>query len=78
VSELATDIGCSPSSLSLAWLMHQPCVSTVIVGATKVEQLEDNITSVNVELNEEQLNRLDEISRRYRYGEPFAVYRLPE
>lgn len=78
VSELAADIGCSPSSLSLAWLMHQPCVSTVIVGATKVEQLEDNITSVNVELNEEQLNRLDEISRRYRYGEPFAVYRLPE
>lgn len=78
VSELAADIGCSPSSLSLAWLMHQPCVSTVIVGATKVEQLEDNLTSVNVELNEVQLNRLDEISRRYLYGEPFAVYRLPE
>lgn len=78
VSELAADIGCSPSSLSLAWLMHQPCVSTVIVGATKVEQLEDNLTSVNVELNEVQLNRLDEISLRYRYGEPFAVYRLPE
>lgn len=78
VSEMSADTGCSPSSLSLAWLMHQPCVSTVIVGATKVEQLEDNITSVNVELNEEQLSRLNEISSRFRYGEPFAVYRLPE
>lgn len=78
VNELAAGAGCTPSALSLAWLMHQPCVSTVIVGATKVEQLHDNINSVDVELKMEQLDRLDQISRPFRFGEPFAAYRLPE
>ncbi|MFM1652319.1 aldo/keto reductase [Brevibacillus sp. B_LB10_24] len=76
VSRLANEAGCSASVLSLAWLMHQPAVSTVIVGATKVEQLEENLKSASYDLDETQLQELDRISRDCRYGEPFAVFRL--
>ncbi|OPA79213.1 aldo/keto reductase [Paenibacillus selenitireducens] len=77
VSKLAADRGSSPSALSLAWLMHKPAVSTVIVGATRVEQLQDNLKSVALDMDAEVSESLDEISDSFRHGEPFAAYRLP-
>ncbi|WP_256759403.1 aldo/keto reductase [Cohnella sp. WQ 127256] len=77
VSKLATEQGCTPSALSLAWLMDRPSVSTVIVGATRTEQLEDNLKSVQLQLDSEVMGMLDEVSAPFRNGEPFAVYRLP-
>jgi aryl-alcohol dehydrogenase-like predicted oxidoreductase len=76
VGELARQLECTPSALSLSWLMHQPVVSTVIVGATKVEQLEENLKSVSLQLSQAALKELDAASSGFRYGEPFAVYRL--
>ncbi|GGG73579.1 aldo/keto reductase [Paenibacillus radicis (ex Gao et al. 2016)] len=78
VSALAKQLDSSASALSLAWLMHQPVVSTVIVGATSAPQLEDNLQSVSLALQSESLTELDEISRSFRNGEPFALYRLPQ
>lgn len=78
ISTAAQELGCTPSALSLSWLIHRPIVSTVIVGATKVEQLEENLQSISIPLDERQLEELDHISYPFRYGEPFAVYRLPE
>ncbi len=77
VGQLAAELGCSPSALSLAWLMARPAVATVIVGATRVDQLEDNLRSVELQLDAETVEKLDEISASFRYGEPFALYRLP-
>ncbi|RAP76785.1 aldo/keto reductase [Paenibacillus montanisoli] len=77
VNGLAAEIGCSPSSLSLAWLMKQPAVSTVIVGATRTEQLEDNLRSAEIELTPEATDALNDMSEAFRYGKPFALYRLP-
>lgn len=76
VSDLAESHGYTPSALSLAWLMQRPAVSTVIVGATRVEQVEANIKSLDVQLDHELQIQLDEISDPFRYGKPFAVYRL--
>jgi len=76
VSELAHEQGCSSSALSLAWLMSRPAVSTVIVGATRTEQLQDNLGCLSVSLNQQLIEQLDTISDPYRHGEPFAVYRL--
>ena len=45
----------SVAQLALAWLMHQPVVSSVIIGANKLEQLEDNLKSVEVSFTEEEL-----------------------
>ncbi|WP_028608802.1 aldo/keto reductase [Paenibacillus harenae] len=76
VQTLASKLGCSSSVLSLSWLMHQPVVSTVIVGATRVEQLEENLNSVSLTLSAGDLDELDVMSRPFRSGEPFAFYRL--
>lgn len=76
VSQLAAEHGHSPSALSLAWLMNRPAVSTVIVGATKTEQLDDNLKSLAIEINETLGSSLDEISDDFVYAKPFATYRL--
>jgi aryl-alcohol dehydrogenase-like predicted oxidoreductase len=77
VSVVATELGTSPTALSLAWLMSRPAVSTVIVGATRAEQVQQNLLSTALELDTETLERLETASRPFRSGEPFAVYRLP-
>ncbi|MNC44725.1 L-glyceraldehyde 3-phosphate reductase [compost metagenome] len=77
VGDIAAELTASPTVLSLAWLMHQPAVSTVIVGATKTAQLQESIQSAALVLDAGSLHRLDEASRTFRTGEPFAVYRLP-
>jgi len=76
VTELAEERGVTPGALSLAWLMEQPAVSTVIVGATRAEQVEANLRSLDVELGDGMLQTLNEISEPFRHGEPFAQYRL--
>jgi aryl-alcohol dehydrogenase-like predicted oxidoreductase len=76
VGRLAADLGLAPSGLSLAWLMGCPAVSTVIVGATRTSQLEDNLRSVDMTLSAETIQELDRISEPFRNGEPFATYRL--
>ncbi|MCQ6561388.1 aldo/keto reductase [Paenibacillus mendelii] len=77
VSSLAAEHGHTSSGISLAWLMSRPAVSTVIVGATRIEQLEDNLKSVYIQLDSEVTQALNEISEPFRYGAPFAFYRLP-
>lgn len=77
VGELSNELGCTPSVLSLAWLMHKPVVSTVIVGATRTEQLAENVKSASLKLDTEVQSKLDAMSSPYRYGDPFAFYRLP-
>ncbi|WP_019914824.1 aldo/keto reductase [Paenibacillus sp. HW567] len=77
VSEIAGELNISPTALSLGWLMHRPAVSTVIVGATQVAQVEQNLQSVSVQLSAQTLDKLDKASRTFRGGEPFAFYRLP-
>lgn len=75
VSRLASERGISPSALSLAWLMERPAVSTVIAGATRVGQTEDNLKSLEVVLDDGILHQLDEASLPFR-NEPFATFRL--
>lgn len=76
VGRIAAEISCTASSLSLAWLMKQSVVSSVIVGATRVEQVEDNLKSVELELEDVTMTQLDEASRSFRNGDPFGYFRL--
>ncbi len=55
--------GVSIARLALAWLLQQDAVTTVIIGAKKMEQLEDNLKAVDVRFSPEELERLDEVSR---------------
>ncbi len=61
--EVAEEHGASVAQIALAWLLHQDVVTSVIVGAKKMSQLDDNLASVDIRLSDEQLARLDEVSR---------------
>jgi aryl-alcohol dehydrogenase-like predicted oxidoreductase len=55
--------GVSVAQIALAWLLHQPVVTSVIVGAKKPEQLADNIAATKVKLTAEELAALGEASQ---------------
>jgi aryl-alcohol dehydrogenase-like predicted oxidoreductase len=51
------------AQLSLAWLLHQPVVSTVIVGVNNAGQLADNLGATGIAFTPDELKQLDEVSR---------------
>ena len=61
--KLAEARGCSVARIALAWLLHQPRVTSIIIGAKRPEQLEDNLAAVAIELSAQELATLDEVSR---------------
>jgi aryl-alcohol dehydrogenase-like predicted oxidoreductase len=60
---IAKNHGVSVAQVALAWLLHQKPVSSVIVGAKTVAQLQENIASTKVKLTESDLVTLDKVSR---------------
>ena len=60
---MAESKGASVAQLALAWLLHQPAVTSVIIGANKMEQLEDNLKSIDVTFTEDELKKIDEVSQ---------------
>jgi aryl-alcohol dehydrogenase-like predicted oxidoreductase len=53
---------CSPARVSLAWLLAKPVVTSVIIGAKRHDQLQDNLAAVELTLTQDELRRLDEVS----------------
>lgn len=62
LDELAQEKGTTIPRLALAWLLHQEGISTVIIGARNMDQLEDNLGSAEVGFSDQDLERLDEVS----------------
>jgi aryl-alcohol dehydrogenase-like predicted oxidoreductase len=60
---MAQEKGATVAQLALAWLLHQPVVTSVIIGANKPEQLDDNLKAVSVTFSAEELQRLNEVSK---------------
>jgi aryl-alcohol dehydrogenase (NADP+) len=60
VSAVAQCKGISNAQVALAWLLHQPGVTAPIIGASKLEQLEDSVKAVDVKLSAEELKALAE------------------
>lgn len=60
---VARELDCTLSQLAIAWCSHNPHVSTVITGASSVEQLKENMGAADViaQLNEDVLARIDAI-----------------
>lgn len=50
------------AQVALAWLLHQPSVTSVIIGAKKPEQLKDNLAAVDVKLDAADLEKLEKLS----------------
>jgi aryl-alcohol dehydrogenase-like predicted oxidoreductase len=62
VEEVAEGRGVSMAQVALAWVLDRPGVTSVILGARTVEQLEDNLGAVGLHLDEEEIARLDAAS----------------
>jgi aryl-alcohol dehydrogenase-like predicted oxidoreductase len=54
--------GVSVAQVAIAWLLHQEAVTTVIIGAKRLEQLDDNIAAASLKLGVEELAALDKAS----------------
>ena len=54
--------GASVAQLALAWLLHQPQVSSVLIGTKRMEQLNDNLGAVDVQLSAEDIQTLNDVS----------------
>jgi len=62
MAPIAKAHNCSPARISLAWLLTRPVVTSVIIGAKRIDQLQDNIAAVDLKLSEEEIKVLDEVS----------------
>ena len=60
---IAEQRSASIAQVALAWLLHQPQVTSVIVGAKRPEQLADNLGAVHLVLTDDELHALDAVSR---------------
>jgi len=58
---IAEDAGCTMAQMALAWVLRKPEITSCITGATRPSQVEENCKASDIELNAEQLARIDEI-----------------
>ena len=59
VQAIAGERGAKPATVALAWLLAKPTVTAPVVGANKVEHLEDAIAALDLHLTEEEITRLE-------------------
>jgi aryl-alcohol dehydrogenase-like predicted oxidoreductase len=62
MAPIAKAHGCSPARISLAWLLAKPVVTSVIIGAKRLDQLQDNVAAVDLHLTAGEIKQLDEVS----------------
>jgi aryl-alcohol dehydrogenase-like predicted oxidoreductase len=62
ITPIAKAHGCSPARIALAWVLTRPFVTSVIIGAKRLDQLQDNIAAAELKLTEDEIKRLDDIS----------------
>ncbi|MFP4015746.1 MAG: aldo/keto reductase family protein [Halanaerobiales bacterium] len=59
--KIAKNLDISMPQLALAWILHQPGITSALIGASKPEQVEENVKAVEVELSNEVLDEIEEI-----------------
>jgi len=62
LAEVAREQQASVARVALAWLLHQPVTTSVIIGARDERQLRDNLAAAELKLTPEQRERLDKAS----------------
>ena len=59
--DLCREVGAKPADVALAWLLHNPVVSSTIVGAMTIHELQADLGALSVQLDEDTLQQLDRI-----------------
>lgn len=60
---LADELNISLTELSLAWILHQPGIDSVLMGASRPSQVEENVKALDIKLSPEVMKKIDEIVR---------------
>jgi aryl-alcohol dehydrogenase-like predicted oxidoreductase len=60
--EVAEAHGTSVARVALAWVLAKPFVTSVIIGAKRIDQLEDNLAAAELSLTAEEIAKLDQVS----------------
>jgi aryl-alcohol dehydrogenase-like predicted oxidoreductase len=61
LGEIASELGCAPAQLALAWLLHQGDDVVPIPGTRRIKYLDENAAAVDIELSDVQLRELEEL-----------------
>jgi aryl-alcohol dehydrogenase-like predicted oxidoreductase len=61
LAKLAQEIGVTASQLAIAWILTRPDVTSAILGATNVEQLQENIKAADLQIPPEIVARIEEL-----------------
>ena len=69
VQEIAKQRGPPITTLSVAWVLANPAITSVILGASRVEQLTDTLAAADYKLDTALKTRLDEVSIEFRRGD---------
>lgn len=62
LAPIAVAHGSSSACVAIAWLLSKTVVTSVIVGARRIDQLDDNLTAVDLKLTDEEIRKIDEVS----------------
>jgi aryl-alcohol dehydrogenase-like predicted oxidoreductase len=62
IAPIAQAHACSAARVSLAWLLAKPVVTSIIIGAKRLDQLADNLAAVDLKLTPDEIKQLDEVS----------------
>jgi aryl-alcohol dehydrogenase-like predicted oxidoreductase len=62
MAPIAKAHGCSLARLSIAWILAKSPVTSVIIGAKRLDQLRDNLAAAELTLTQDELRQLDEVS----------------
>ena len=72
IQEIAKQHGTPIATLSVAWLLANPAITSVILGASRVEQLTDTLAAADYKLDRALRTKLDEVSSEFRRGDATA------
>ncbi|WP_210529942.1 aldo/keto reductase [Rubellimicrobium arenae] len=76
VREIADEIGVPPAQVALAWVLNRPAMTSLLLGASRRDQLMNNMAALQLELNADQLGRLDAVSAPPSLN-PYFIFQLP-
>jgi aryl-alcohol dehydrogenase-like predicted oxidoreductase len=63
LKKVASEVSTTPARAALAWVQQRPGVTSTIIGARTIEQLEDNLGALAIKLTPEQIKKLDDASQ---------------
>lgn len=62
LKQIAQNYGVSPAQVAIAWILTKPFISSIIIGANKMQQLEDNLGAVELKLSVQEVEKLEELT----------------